>query len=284
MGKIANEPKIEEDAMPQLPPRTQRQGQLNGKVAIVTGAGQGIGWRIAMRLGREGASLLLTDIVLKDCSTTAHKLEQAGAGRCTVFPTDVSQEDQVRQLAAKAQDLGGIHILVNNAGIAGPTAQVENITLEDWEATMAVNLRGVFLCCKHVVPVMKAQDGGAIVNISSVTAKRPLAQRAPYAASKMALIGFTRTLAVELGPWQIRVNSVCPGAVAGLRQESILREASRVTGKPIDELAAAKAAASPLNTLVDADDVAAMVSFLCSPDAVAITGQDINVSAGAVMY
>jgi NAD(P)-dependent dehydrogenase (short-subunit alcohol dehydrogenase family) len=196
----------------------------------------------------------------------------------------VSQEDQVRQLTAKAQDLGGIHILVNNAGIAGPTAQVENITVEEWEATMAVNLRGVFLCCKHVIPVMKAQGGGIIVNISSVTAKRPLLQRTPYAASKMALIGFTRTLAAELGPWQIRVNSVCPGAVAGPRQEGILREASRATGKSVAELAAAKTAASPLNTLVDADDVAAMVAFLCSPDAAAVTGQDINVSAGAVMY
>jgi NAD(P)-dependent dehydrogenase (short-subunit alcohol dehydrogenase family) len=100
----------------------------------------------------------------------------------------------------------------------------------------------------------------------------------------MALIGFTRTLAAELGPWQIRVNSVCPGAVAGSRQEGILREASRATGKSVEELAAAKTAASPLNTLVDADDVAAMVSFLSSPDAAAVTGQDINVSAGAVMY
>jgi NAD(P)-dependent dehydrogenase (short-subunit alcohol dehydrogenase family) len=131
---------------------------------------------------------------------------------------------------------------------------------------------------------MKAQGGGIIVNISSVTAKRPLLQRTPYAASKMALIGFTRTLAAELGPWQIRVNSVCPGAVAGPRQEGILREASRATGKSVAELAAAKTAASPLNTLVDADDVAAMVAFLCSPDAAAVTGQDINVSAGAVMY
>jgi NAD(P)-dependent dehydrogenase (short-subunit alcohol dehydrogenase family) len=149
---------------------------------------------------------------------------------------------------------------------------------------MAVNLRGVFLCCKHAVPVMKAQTDGVIVNISSVSAKRPLPHRTPYVASKMALIGLTRTLAAELGPWQIRVNSVCPGAVSGVRQENILREASRVTGKSFDELLGAKKAASPLNSLVDADDVAAMVSFLCTSDAAAVTGQDINVSAGAIMY
>jgi len=284
MGNLANGPQIEDEAMSQLPPRSHRHGQLTGKVAIVTGAGQGIGQRIALRLGLAGAFVLLADISKQGCSGTVRELEQVGAGRCMVVPTDVSQEDQVRQMAAKAQDLGGIHILVNNAGIAGPTAQVENITLEDWETTMAVNLRGVFLCCKHVVPVMKAQDGGIIVNISSVTAKRPLLQRTPYAASKMALIGFTRTLAAELGPWRIRVNAVCPGAVAGPRQEGILKEASRVTGRSVEELAAAKAAASPLNTLVDANDVAAMVFFLCSPDAAAVTGQDINVSAGAVMY
>jgi NAD(P)-dependent dehydrogenase (short-subunit alcohol dehydrogenase family) len=284
MGNIAKESHIEKNANLQQPPRNLRHGQLTDQVAIVTGAGQGIGQRIALRLGLAGAFVLLADISEQGCRETARELELAGADRCRVVPTDVSQEDQCRQLAAKAQDLGGIHLLVNNAGIAGPTALVEDITLEAWEATMSVNLRGVFLCCKHVVPVMKAQGGGTIVNISSVTAKRPLPQRTPYAASKMALIGFTRTLAAELGPWQIRVNSVCPGAVAGPRQESVLKAASRATGKSVEELAAAKAAASPLNTLVDADDVADMVSFLCSSEAAAVTGQDINVSAGAVMY
>ena len=131
---------------------------------------------------------------------------------------------------------------------------------------------------------MKTQNSGIIVNISSVSAKRPLTQRTPYTASKMAIIGFTRTLAAELGPWKIRVNSVCPGAVAGPRQEKILQQASRATGKPLQELKAAKVKASPLNTFVDEDDVAAMVMFLCSPDAKAVTGQDINVSAGALMY
>ena len=120
-----------------------RHGQLSGKVAIVSGAGQGIGRRIALRLGLAGAFVILADLYEKACSETVHWLNQAGVDQCMIFLTDVSQEDQVRHLAAKAQGLGGFTFLVNNAGIAGPTAQVEDITVEDWETTMAVNLRGV---------------------------------------------------------------------------------------------------------------------------------------------
>lgn len=260
-------------------------GNLAGQVAIVTGAGQGIGRNIALRLGSEGAVVALADLNIEGCQETAREMAKVGGGKTLVLPTDVSQEDQVRRMVSQVREIcGGVNILVNNSGIAGPTALVEDIALEDWEATMAVNLRGVFLCCKHTVPVLKSGGGGCIVNISSVSAKRPLPRRTPYTASKMALIGFTRTLAAEAGPWGIRVNAVCPGTVAGPRQDSILQALSESTGKSVAELAEAKTAASPLGVFVEPGQVAAMAAFLCSADGAAVTGQDINVSAGAVMY
>ncbi|BEQ16938.1 oxidoreductase [Desulfoferula mesophila] len=252
---------------------------------MVTGGGQGIGRAIALRLAAEGAHLVLGDVNLTGCHETAQFIAEEGGAPAEVFAADVSSEEQVKNLMARALGLQDrLDILVNNSGIAGPTAPIEEITLGEWEDTMAVNLRGVFLCCKHAMPIMKVHRGGCIVNVSSVSAKRPLVQRTPYAASKMAVIGLTRTLAAEAGPWGVRVNAVCPGAVAGPRQDQILQAVSRRTGESVEQLRQKKAAASPLQTLVDPEDVAGVVAFLCLPDARAVTGQDINVSAGAVMY
>ena len=166
----------------------------------------------------------------------------------------------------------------------GPVKRVEDITVDEWEETMAVNLRGMFLCCKHAVPVMKRQGGGNIVNISSVTGKRPLTERVPYATSKMGVIGMTRTLAAELGRWKIRVNAVCPGAVIGPRLDRVMEGVMKFSGKTREEVIAARTEASPLRSFVDPKYIAAVVAFLCSEDAAMVTGQDINVSAGAVMY
>ncbi|MCB2228231.1 MAG: SDR family oxidoreductase [Desulfarculaceae bacterium] len=263
----------------------QPAGPLRGQVAIVTGGGQGIGREIALRLAHDGARLVLADVNLEGCRETAELIANCGGAPAVLIQADVSQEEQVAALMAQAfEAVGRIDILVNNSGIAGPSALVEDIALEDWEATMAVNLRGVFLGCKHVLPYMKKAGRGSIVNVSSVTAKRPLPRRTPYGASKMAVIGFTRTLAAEAGEKGIRVNAVCPGAVAGPRQDQILLNTCAQTGQTLEEARAAKASTSPLKTLVEPSQVAAVVSFLCGPDASAITGQDINVSAGAVMY
>ncbi len=265
----------------------QHRGEtgLAGRVALVTGAGRGIGRALALRLAREGALVVLADRDARACRETARDLARVAGRQGLAVTTDVSREEQVCSLLERVGGAhGGLDILVNNAGIAGPTAPVEEVSLEQWESTMAVNLRGVFLCCKHAVPYLKERGAGSIVNISSVSAKRPLPQRSPYAASKMALIGFTRTLASELGPWGIRVNAVCPGAVAGPRQEAVLRALGQRSGQSPDQLLRAKKSASPLGTLVQPEQVAALVAFLCSAQAEAITGQDINVSAGAVMY
>lgn len=177
-----------------------------------------------------------------------------------------------------------IDILVNNAGVAGPTKNIEDVAAAEWEETMAVNLRGVFFCCKHVIPVMKKQKKGSIVNICSMAGKRPLAQRTPYATSKMAMIGLTRTLAAEVGEWKIRVNAICPGAVVGSRQKQMYENIMQTSGKTWDEVVRERIAASALKTFIDPEHIAAVVAFLCSEDAAMMTGQDINVTAGTVMY
>lgn len=259
--------------------------RLKDSIAVVTGAGQGIGRNIALRLTKEGAKVVLADINAPGLQETALTISREYSGESLIVLTDVTSEDSVALMVRSVREkFGRLDIFVNNSGIAGPTKAVEDVDLEEWESVMAVNLRGVFLGCKHAVPIMKAQKKGCIVNISSVTGKRALVRRAPYAASKMGVIGLTRTLATELGEFGIRVNAICPGTISGPRQQSIVEAAAKFTGKTVDQIMREKTAASPLKTLVDPEYVAAMVAFLCSSDAAVITGQDINVSAGAVMY
>jgi len=258
---------------------------LENQVAIVTGAGQGIGREIAWRLAGHGARVVLADIDEPGMRETVAGIAKAGGREATAVTTDVSSEAPVERLIGSALAVWGrIDILVNNAGVMGPVKNLEDITVEEWDATLAVNLRGMFLCCKHVLPAMKRQGKGSIVNIASVTGKRPLTQRTPYAASKMGVIGFTRTLAAEVGPWKIRVNAVCPGSVTGHRQDLVFEGIMKFSGKTREQVAAERAALSPLRTLIDPRSVAAVVAFLCTEDAAMMTGQDINVSAGAIMY
>ena len=259
--------------------------RLEKQVAIVTGGGQGIGEQIALRLAREGALVVVADINVAGARKTADAIARGGGREARVVPADITDETQVVALVQSALGIEGrIDILVNNSGIMGPVKNIEDVTLEEWKATMAVNLDGMFLCCKHVVPVMKRQGGGSIVNISSVTGKRPLAQRIPYATSKLAVIGLTRTLAAEVGKWKVRVNAVCPGAVTGPRQDLVYKGIMEFTGKSREQVMAERAELSALKTFVDPRQVAAVVAFLCSDDAAMMTGQDLNVSAGAVMY
>lgn len=258
---------------------------LDNHIAIVTGGGQGIGEQIALRLAREGAAVVIADTNTEGARKVAATIASTGGREATVVPTDVSVEEQVVGLVRHVGTMGGrIDILVNNVGIMGPVKNIEDISCEEWQETLRVNLTGMFLCCKHVVPVMKRQRAGSIVNIASVTGKRSLPQRSPYAASKMGVIGLTRTLAAEVGAWKIRVNAVCPGAVRGPRQDLVYAGIAKFSGKSPAQVMAERADLAALKTLVDPRDVAAVVAFLCSPDAGMMTGQDVNVSAGAVMY
>ena len=258
--------------------------ELEGKVAIVTGGGRGIGRAIAKVMAREGAAVTLAARSLDQLRATAEEIQDDG-GRCIVVETDVTSEDSVNRMAKETLEaFGTIDILVNNSGIAGPTALCEETTIDDWNQTFAVNVIGPFLCCKAVLPVMKAKRWGRVINISSMSGKRPLVRRTPYTSSKMAVMGFTRTLAHEVGEFGITVNSVCPGATSGERIDNVIRSLAEGEGRSEAEVRADFTGPSALKSLVDPEDTAEMAAFLASDRAAHMTAQDINVTAGLVWY
>ncbi len=201
---------------------------LKEKVAVITGGGRGIGRAIALAYAREGARLVLAARSVPGLEETHAMVVDLG-GEALVVPTDISNAESVAALSQQTlAHFGGVDILVNNSGVAGPTASLWEIALGDWEATFAVNVTGTFLCCRAFLPYMLQQSSGCIVIIGSMTGKRPLLGRTPYAASKMALVGLARTLAWETGPYGIRVNVISPGPVEGERIEGVFRKQAEV--------------------------------------------------------
>lgn len=258
--------------------------ELHGKIAVVTGGGRGIGRAIALAYAREGADLVLASRSKEALEETRAMVEALGR-KALVVPMDIRQEENVRNLATQALGhFGRVDILVNNSGIGGPTAPLWEIAPADWEETFAVNVIGTYLCCRAFLPAMIAQHSGCIVIIGSMTGKRPLFGRTPYAASKMALVGLARTLAWEVGSYGIRVNVISPGGVEGERIEWVIRKQAEAKGISIDEARREFTSSSPLGRLVPASDVAEAAVFLASDRAASITGEDLNVSAGTVMY
>ncbi len=253
------------------------------RVAIVTGANRGIGRAIAVALGSAGFALAVT---ARDPATLARTVDDVEAGGGTALPLacDVRDEDSVAAMARAARGLGTVHTVVANAGVAGPTAPAHEITLAEWRDCLATDLDGVFLTFRAFVPDLVAAGAGALIAISSMTGKRPLHGRTPYAAAKMGVIGLVRTLALELGPHGIRVNTVCPGAVAGPRIDDVVARQAAARGITPAEALAGFTGTSPLGRLVEATEVAAACAYLASDAAASITGEDLNVTAGVVMY
>ncbi len=257
---------------------------LDGRSVLVTGAGRGIGRSIALRCAAEGAAVALTGRSVSELEDVAAAVTADG-GRAVVLPSDVRDENSVALMTSAVEaELGGIDVLVANSGVAGPTAPLCEVTSAEWDQTYAVNVRGVFLSCRAVLPGMLDRRSGAIVVIGSMSGKRPLANRTPYTSSKTALIGLVRTLAVETGPYGVRVNLVSPGPVTGPRLDGVLDAQSLRTGRTAEALRGEFAAESPLQQLVEPEDVAGAVVFLASDDARSITGEDLNVSAGMTMH
>lgn len=203
---------------------------LDGSVAAVTGAGTGIGREISLRMAAEGA-----DVVLTGRSTAAMEevadLVRAAGRRALVVQMDLQNPASI-EAASKAAvaEFGRVDVLVNNSGVAGPTKPLWEIDAEEWEETFRVNVTGTFLACKAFLPGMIARGTGAVVVVGSMTGKRPLLNRTPYAASKTALIGMVRTLAWELGPSGVRVNLVSPGGVEGERIDRVIEQQARTRG------------------------------------------------------
>ena len=252
-------------------------------VAAVTGANRGIGRAIAVALAASGFTVAAS---ARDPASLAGTVAQAREAGGTAVPLacDVRDEASVATMAAQAQALGPVQAVVANAGVAGPTRPLHEITLPDWRDTIATDLDGVFLTFRAFIPAMIERRDGSLIAISSMTGKRPLHGRTPYAAAKMGVIGLVRTLATELGPHNIRVNAVCPGPVAGPRIDEVIRQQAAARGITEEQARAAFTGASPLGRLVEAGEVAAACAFLASDGSAAVTGEDLNVAAGVVMY
>lgn len=254
--------------------------KLEGQVAVITGGGKGIGRRIALLFAEEGADLVLAGPELSDLERVKQDIE-ALHRRCLARKADVADEDQVSAfIEAGIKEFGQIDILVNNASVLGPTVSLVNLKQTDWDHELAVNLTGPYLCSKAVLQGMMERRKGKIINLSSVAGQRAYPLRSPYAVSKWGLIGLTRTLAQEVGPYNIQVNAVAPGPVRGRRMERVIEERAKETGAPIGEVEKGYLDALALGRMVEEEDVARMVLFLASKEGDNITGQVFNVCSG----
>ncbi len=246
---------------------------IAGKRVFLSAAAAGIGRAIADRFLQAGAHVCICDI-----DEAALARLEGSHDRLTVVRADVADPGQLESaFLTVARDLGGLDVLVNNAGISGPTANTESISPADWQRTIDVNLNGAFYCSRLAIPLLKTSGAGSIINIGSTAGLHGYPLRAPYAASKWALIGLTKTLAMELGPHGIRVNAVCPGSVEGPRIDGVHAAKAAARGVSVEEIREAFRQKSSLRTLIAPDDVAETILFLCSDSAARISGQALAV-------
>lgn len=242
---------------------------------LVTAGATGIGRAMAERFAASGAQVCVLD-------TDANALASCPAGWWCV-EGDVTDEAAVAALFGRiAAEWDGLDVLCANAGIAGPTAPVEDVALAEWRACVSVNLEGAFLAAKYAAPLMKAAGAGSIVLTSSTAGLYGYPQRAPYAAAKWAIIGLMKTLAMELGPFGVRANAICPGAVEGPRMEGVLAREAAAKGSTRDAIYAGYAAGTSMRSFVRAADIADMAVFLGSGQARMVSGQVIAVDGHTV--
>jgi NAD(P)-dependent dehydrogenase (short-subunit alcohol dehydrogenase family) len=246
---------------------------LAGRTALVTGGGSGLGAAIAEHLTRAGARVVVTGRRPEPLHEVAGRLG-ARAEVC-----DVADPAAVDALADRLRD-AEVSILVNNAGIAGPVAPLTEIAPDEWDEVFAVNVRGTYLVCRAFLPPMVERGDGDVINLASVSGKRPLTRRTPYCASKMAVLGLTSTLAFEVGPAGVRVNALSPGPVEGDRMDRNFRLEAERTGTSVEEARAAFVGRAALGRMITADEVgAAVVAMLAMPG---MAGADVDLSAGMV--
>jgi NAD(P)-dependent dehydrogenase (short-subunit alcohol dehydrogenase family) len=253
--------------------------ELTGKRILITAGAAGIGRIMAEKMNTVGARVFVCDIdqtALADLSTTHPDIGQMQA--------DISDRAAVEAFFEQGlAALGGLDVLVNNAGIAGPTGPVEDINPDDFERTLAVNITGQFLCTRLAVPHLKAAGGGAIINLSSAAGKFAFPLRTPYSASKWAVVGFTKSLAAELGPFNIRVNAILPGAVEGPRIERVIAAKADARGVPYEEMLANYTNLASMGRLIPPEDIAAMALFLASDDCGTLSGQALSIDGDTQM-
>jgi NAD(P)-dependent dehydrogenase (short-subunit alcohol dehydrogenase family) len=243
------------------------------RVLITAGAG-GIGECLARTFSREGSRVHI-------CDKNPRALEQmlaANRGAITGTIADVSDPEAVDRLFDDVRsELGGLDVLINNAGTEGPIGPVEDISLESWRRTIAVNLDGQFLCARNAVPLLKSAGGGSIINMSSTAGLGGCANRAPYVASKWAIIGLTKTLAMELGIFGIRVNAICPGSVEGERIRRVIEADAEALGRSVEEVRAKYVEGNSMRTVIQPEEIANLARFLCAETGTHITGQALSI-------
>ena len=251
---------------------------LAGRTALVTGAGNGLGRAIAIALAGAGARVVLTGRTRATLAETAGLLPGA-PGRPVVAPADVASPASVDALR---ESLSGVEVdlLVNNAGIGGPVKPLVEIEPPEWDEVFGANVRSIYLMCRAFLPAMYRRGSGDVINIASVTGKRPLTRRTPYAASKTAVLGLTRTLAFEAGPLGVRVNSLSPGPCRGERMTRNFTAEAAASGTSYAQAEEAFVSRAALRRLVEEDEVAAAVlAMLRMPG---LCGADIDLSAGMI--
>ncbi|HEY7540939.1 MAG TPA: SDR family NAD(P)-dependent oxidoreductase [Methylomirabilota bacterium] len=255
--------------------------KLADRHAVVTGAAKGMGRDICLTLAREGASLAIAAREAAPLEALGREIEALGR-QVVVVPTDVTDERAVEGLITRASDtFGRIDILVNAAGVTGPIeTPVWEIKADDFDQVIAVNLRGTFLPTKHVLPGMIRQRYGKIVNISGTSGLRGYKYRAAYSSSKWALRGFTRTVALEAGPYNINVNALHPGIVGGDRMDKLCREKAKKRGWTPEQVYQEYVDEMALRRVTIAQDIANAVLFLVSDDSSNMTGQSVTVDGG----
>ncbi|MGW6174144.1 SDR family oxidoreductase [Arthrobacter sp. NPDC055138] len=245
--------------------------EFTGRKVLVTAGAAGIGRAIATRFRDLGAEVMVTDI-------NPEAVDAAKQDGFAVALSDVSDEAQVQSLMEEVRtQLGGLDVLVNNAGIAGPTGPIETLDSDAWRTTFDVNVHGQFFCIKHALPLLREAKDAAIVNLSSAAGRLGMAGRSPYSASKWAVVGLTKTLAIELGPEGIRANAICPGAVNGPRIDAVIEAKAAMLGRPLEEVSDLYLKQSSLERLVEAEDIANMAAFLASDLARNVNGQAMAV-------
>jgi NAD(P)-dependent dehydrogenase (short-subunit alcohol dehydrogenase family) len=277
-------------------------GNLEGMVALVTGAGRmrGIGRATALRLASEGANVAVAGLPRASHDFSPDEMAAGWLGtvsvaeeitsigrRALALDCDVTRADQVQSMTSRiVRELGGIHILVNNAAISGNAGGCPITELEDshWDSTLAVNLTGVYLVSKSVArEQVKAAKGGAIINVSSMAGRKGMPNMGAYCASKFGVIGLTQQLAIELAPYLIRVNCICPGSTRTDMMDGTFARIALGAGLDVQRVTRSAVREIPLGRQGDPEEQAAAIAFLAGPDASFITGQTINVDGGARM-
>lgn len=249
---------------------------VKGQRVVVTAGAAGIGRAIVETLTRAGARAHICDV--DQAALDAAKKAAPGLG---VTRADVAEPADIDRLFADAEKhLGGLDAVIANAGIAGPTARIEDIEPKDWNRCIAINLTGQYLTIRRAVPLLKKAGGGSVVLMSSAAGRFGYPLRTPYAASKWAAIGLTESLAMELGEHKIRVNAICPGIVEGPRIDAVIGAKAKARGVSFEAMRESYLSLSSLHSMVSAEDIANMVLFLMSDIGARISGQAIAVDAG----